>query len=198
MTDFGSPLPPAPELTLRPQTAQDAWQVALWLTDPGAAWRQWDAPYLQGAETLDQTTGETTEEQAEDPSAPHERLICLGPQVLGLVTRFAESPRTGGWWELGILIHEPQAWGQGLGTRALRRWTALTFEETGAHVLTLTTWSGNVRMLRAAARVGYRECARVREARLWQGQRYDSVRLDLLRREWEETLKLAGGEAGLS
>ena len=40
-------------------------------------------------------------------------------------------------------------------------------------------------MIRAAERVGYRECARVHEARLWQGVRYDHVRLELLRAEWD-------------
>ena len=72
----------------------------------------------------------------------------------------------------------------GYGREALFQWTAATFQDTPAHVLTLTTWSGNLRMIRAAERVGYRECARIREARLWQGVRYDSVKLDLLRREW--------------
>ena len=52
-------------------------------------------------------------------------------------------------------------------------------------------WNGRVVGLvgrgsprRAAGRVGYRECARVREARLWQGVRYDSVQMQLLRGEW--------------
>ena len=33
-------------------------------------------------------------------------------------------------------------------------------------------------------RLGFRECARVRQARLWEGVRYDSVQMDLLREEW--------------
>ncbi len=165
----------ARDVTLRPQTAADTLQLATWLTDPQAEWRRWDAPYLQADAEL----------EPDEADAPHERLIVVDGAAVGLVTRFAESPRSGGWWELGILIHDPHHWGGGLGTRALRLWTALTFAETSAHVLTLTTWSGNPRMLRAAEKSGYRECARVREARLWQGVRYDSVRLEMLRREWE-------------
>ena len=92
-----------------------------------------------------------------------------------------------GWWELGISILDPAYWSGGLGTRALKLWTGATFRETPVHVLMLTTWSGNERMIRAAERVGYRECGRVPEARLWQGQRWDSVRLCVLRREWEIT-----------
>lgn len=83
-----------------------------------------------------------------------------------------------------MVIYDPEHWGGGLGKQALRLWTQATFAETDAHVLTLTTWSGNERMVRAAERCGYRECARVPEARLWQGRRWDSVRLAALRREW--------------
>ncbi|GAA5532893.1 GNAT family protein [Deinococcus aluminii] len=49
----------------------------------------------------------------------------------------------------------------------------------------LTTWSGNERMIRAARRASYRECGRVPEARLWDGKRWDSVRLAVLRQDWE-------------
>lgn len=39
-------------------------------------------------------------------------------------------------------------------------------------------------MIRAALRLGFREAGRVREARVVRGERFDAVRLDLLRREW--------------
>ncbi len=39
-------------------------------------------------------------------------------------------------------------------------------------------------MVRAAHRLGYRECARIPEAREWQGRRWDSVKLACLRRDW--------------
>lgn len=185
--------PPAPRLILRPQTAQDALHLALWLTDPQAEWRQWDAPFMQGEPLASGNPNDPDEDDAGNGSS-HERLIVLGDQAIGLVTRRPEVPSSGGWWEVGLLIYNPRHWGGGLGTRALRAWTALTFGETGAHLLTLSTWSGNTRMLRAAGRAGYRECARVREARLWQGQRYDHVQMDLLRREWEESLKFGGAE----
>ncbi len=172
-------------LTLRPQTARDALRLAVWLTDPQAEWRQWDAPFMQG---------DFSGQGELDAQTAHERLIVLGTEMngepIGLVTRRPEAPSSGGWWEVGILIYDPRHWGGGLGTWALRSWSALTFEETDAHLLTLSTWSGNTRMLRAAGRVGYHECARVHEARLWQGQRYDSVQMELLRREWADLSEL--------
>ena len=99
------------------------------------------------------------------------------------MSRYEEDPAGGDWWELGIVIHDPQHWGGGLGRGALRQWTQRTFNETNAHVITLTTWSGNQRMIRSAQRVGYRECARIPEARSWQGRRWDSVKLAVLRRD---------------
>ncbi|WP_241191120.1 GNAT family N-acetyltransferase [Deinococcus psychrotolerans] len=81
-----------------------------------------------------------------------------------------------------MVIFDPQHWSGGLGTRALNLWTAVTFAEKPAHLITM---SGNARMIRAAERVGYRECARIPEARSWDGQRWDSVKLGMLRREFE-------------
>jgi RimJ/RimL family protein N-acetyltransferase len=111
-------------------------------------------------------------------------VIELGGRAAGTVSRSWQAPPEGGWLELGIVIFDPQWWGRGHGSEALREWTGLCFRETDAHVITLTTWSGNERMMRAALRVGYREAARIREARSWQDRRWDSVKFDLLRREW--------------
>ncbi|MBX8467244.1 GNAT family N-acetyltransferase, partial [Deinococcus sp. RIT780] len=72
----------------------------------------------------------------------------------------------------------------GVGSRALALWVGATLNETDAHVLTFSTWGGNERMIRAAHRLGFREAGRIREARLVRGERFDSVKLDLLRREW--------------
>lgn len=120
---------------------------------------------------------------------PNRQIIALDDKCIGMVTRSEEDPAGGGWWELGIVIYDPQHWGGGLGREALRQWTDRTFSETNAHVITLTTWSGNERMIRSAGRVGYRECARIPEAREWQGRRWDSVKLAFLRREWRQDVK---------
>lgn len=111
--------------------------------------------------------------------------MALRGECIGSLSRFEEDPEGGGWYELGLVIFDPQHWSGGLGTRALKLWTAATFAQTAAHLITLTTWSGNARMIRAAERVGYAECARIPEARIWNGQRWDSVKLRLLRRNFE-------------
>lgn len=119
------------------------------------------------------------------PPENDEQLIEMDGAVVGLVSRSQEDPAGGGWWDLGILIFDPAYWNRGVGTRALGLWVQDTFDWTDAHVVTVTTWSGNTRMIRSAQKLGFAECMRVRQARLYGGQRYDSVRLDLLRGEWQ-------------
>jgi RimJ/RimL family protein N-acetyltransferase len=169
-------------LTLRPRTLSDLPELWRWIHGtPDAEWKRWDGPYFAKPEPVslsDYIARALT--QLDDPNM---RVIEIDGLAGGFVTRSWEDPAEGGWLELGIVIFDPAFWNGGHGTRALRLWTESSFAQTPAHVITLTTWSGNARMIAAARRVGYRECARVRQARLWQGVRYDSVRFDLLKGE---------------
>lgn len=148
-------------------------------------WQQWDGPYFPKNRS-DKSLEEFVAEAAAQAPNPDRQIIDLNGECIGMVSRYEEEPAGGGWWELGIVIYGPQHWGGGLGREALRLWTERTFAETNAHVITLTTWSGNERMIRSAERIGYRECARIPEARSWQGKRWDSVKLAALRHEWTE------------
>jgi RimJ/RimL family protein N-acetyltransferase len=175
-----------PELTLRERRSEDLPALHRWLhAEPQPDWQRWDAPYFHVNRPRSAVTLQEFTEQAHGkPPSPDQQVIALDSVCIGQVNRSEEAPVGGGWWELGLLIYDPAHWGGGLGTRALALWTDATFQETEAHVITLTTWSGNERMVRAAERVGYRECGRVPEARLWEDRRRDSVRLAVLRRDW--------------
>ena len=171
-------------LTLRPRTLADLPELWRWMYDtPDAEWKRWDGPYFHGA-LPELSYSDYAARAIGRPPDPDMQIIEIGGLARGMVTRYWEDPEAGGWLELGILIYDPAFWSGGHGTQALRLWTDLSLAETHAHVITLTTWSGNARMIGAGLKVGFRECARVREARLWQGLRYDSVKLDLLRSEW--------------
>ena len=173
-------------LVLRPQTLADLPDLWRWVYGtPDAEWKRWDAPYFHG--TMPELSySDYAAKAISRPPNPNMQIIEIGGLARGMVTRHWEDPEAGGWLELGILIYDPAFWGGGHGTWALQDWVGLCFEQTPAHVLTLTTWGGNARMIGAGLKVGFRECARIREARLWQGARYDSVKLDLLRSEWPE------------
>lgn len=170
-------------LVLRDRRSADLPTLTRWLTDEAAEWRAWDAPYTPARQTSDTMRRYVAYLEGSLPDAD-EQVIEVGGVVVGMVNRSEEEPAGGGWWDLGILIYDPAYWGGGVGTRALALWVQDTFDWTNAHTLTVTTWGGNARMIRAAQKLGFQECARVREARVVGGERHDSVRLDLLRREW--------------
>ncbi len=173
------PTAPPPAL-LRHIRSDDLPVMWRWIYgDPNPEWKRWDAPYWP----LSFVPEALFIEQALARVDGSWRTIELGGAPRGIVTRHWED-EPAGWLEVGIVIYDPAWWSGGHGSAALREWTGRCFEETPAHTVTLSTWGGNERMVRAARRVGYAECARVREARLWDGRRWDSVRMQVLREDW--------------
>ena len=75
---------------------------------------------------------------------------------------------------IGIDICEPDLCGNGIGTNALRAFMNYYFEN-GVNELYTQTWSGNVRMLRFAEKLGFQECNRNIGAREVDGQKYDGL-----------------------
>ena len=75
---------------------------------------------------------------------------------------------------IGIDICEPDVWGKGVGTNALRAFMNYYFEN-GVDELYTQTWSGNVRMLRCAEKLGFTECNRNVGTREVDGQHYDGL-----------------------
>lgn len=172
-------------ITLTPmteETLQYVWHWNFEVKDP--EWKLFDAPYFDRPPYVDFETFKKS--PFGDLSSSDRRIIEVDGEAAGIVTRYEEAPMGGGWWEIGIIIFDPQHWSRGIGRDALTQWVNTTFEETGAHLITLTTWSGNERMVLSAARVGFTECGRVPEAREWEGQRYDSVRMAVLHWQWED------------
>lgn len=147
------------------------WQHAT----PDAEWKLWDGPYFHAS--AEPSREEFNQRQCAMLAGSNRRMIDVDGTPVGVVTRQEEEPAHGGWWELGIVIFEPRWWGRGIGRAALAQWLALTFDETDAHVVTLQSWSGNERMISSARRCGFLECGRIPEARLWHGQRWDSVKM---------------------
>ena len=77
---------------------------------------------------------------------------------------------------VGIGICEPDLWGKGIGTNALRAFMNYCFED-GVNELYTQTWSGNVRMLRCAEKLGFAECDREAGVREVGGRKYDGLTL---------------------
>ena len=79
---------------------------------------------------------------------------------------------------IGIDICEPNAWGRGVGTNALRAFMNYYFEN-GMDELYTQTWSGNLRMIRCAEKLDFVECNRNIGIREVNGQKYDGLTFKL-------------------
>ena len=75
---------------------------------------------------------------------------------------------------VGIDICEPEFWAKGVGTAALRAFIDY-YLKNGFDALYTQTWSGNVRMLRCAEKLGFKECNRNVGIREVDGKKYDGL-----------------------
>ncbi len=75
---------------------------------------------------------------------------------------------------VGIDICESDVWGDGIGTNALRAFIKYYFDN-GCDELYTQTWSGNTRMLRSAAKLGFVECNRNVDVREVGSKKYDGL-----------------------
>ena len=158
---------------------------------PGMRWQALDGPYYpqpeveQQRQILDRIARLTA--SAELPS-PRRRLVIANShddQLIGTVSWGWESVETR-WPTNGIVLYEETDWGQGLGYEALGLWNDYLWGALPDVVrLDLRTWSGNRGMMRLAEKLGYREEARFRKARIVAGKYYDSVGYGVLREEWQ-------------
>ncbi len=79
---------------------------------------------------------------------------------------------------LGIEICEMDYWGKGIGTKVL---TALMnyYRSFGENHFLIETWSGNLRMLGCAKKLGFYEVKRTKGAHVVDGQEVDDLILEI-------------------
>lgn len=103
----------------------------------------------------------------------------------GRVSWYWQSEETN-WLSVGIVIYDPADWQQGWGYESLGLWCDYLLGTMPQLVrLDLRTWSGNMGMMRLAEKLGFREEARFRDARIVDGAYYDGMGYGMLRAEWE-------------
>lgn len=174
---------------LRDPTVEDIEAELRWTTVE-TAWQEWDAPWegraLTSPERVEAVRQAKLEKLAQPLPSPRERLSVerIGGPLLGWVCHYRYDPGQRTTW-VGINLCESSLWGQGLGTEVLCLWIGYLFNELDLHRIGTETWSGNERMIRCALKCGFVEEGRFRETVEYQGRRWDSVKLGLLRREWE-------------
>ena len=177
------------QIILRDWDERDLPAYSKWL-QPGHEWEKLDAPYY--ASPSREEIPEIVENQRNaidfaDWPTPRQQLIIANPQtnqMIGQVSWYWISEETN-WPALGIVIYDPKHWRQGFGYEALGLWSDYLLQAQPSFVrLDLRTWSGNAGMMRLAQKLGYREEARFRNARIVDGRYYDGMGYGILREEW--------------
>lgn len=170
-------------VTIRPITEQDLhrmWELTFKEANP--EWKKWDAPYYPHNPIPLETF---MERKSNIVNKDDYWAIESDGKLIGMVSYYWEHEPSL-WLEMGILIYEPTYWSGGYGTKALTMWIDHLFNKMPLVRVGLTTWSGNTRMIRVAEKLGMTMEARIRKVRYWEGVYYDSIRMGILREEWEQ------------
>lgn len=89
---------------------------------------------------------------------------------------------------LFIVIGEKEFWGHGYGTDALKLLVEFLFFQWNFHRLSLDTWDGNIRAIKAYEKLGFQVEGRLRQARFVMGEYRDAILMGLLRDEYIQQL----------
>jgi RimJ/RimL family protein N-acetyltransferase len=147
-------------------------------------WKQFDAPYFPHESISLEKFQESMEKRINKLDIPSMLVIEVNGEMIGDVTFYWEYQPTR-WLEVGIVIFSPKHWSGGYGTEALTLWIDYLFSQLEIARVGLTTWSGNPRMIRCAEKLGMQLEGRMRKCRYYNGEYYDSIRMGILREEWE-------------
>ena len=170
------------ELVLRPIKEEDMYRLwELMHKEEKPEFKKWDAPYYPH-EVL--TFEQYMDKYESLIDSERFWLIEIDGVIKGTVSYYWEH-KPSLWLEMGIIFYEPVAWGKGYGTRVIRMWMKHLFETMPLVRVGFTTWSGNKRIIRVGEKLGMTMEARIRKVRYYNGEYYDSIRMGILREEWE-------------
>jgi len=124
----------------------------------------------------------------------HKKLIVnrADEQLIGEVNWYWKSIETN-WLEVGVVVFNEKYWGQGIGKIVLPLWINDIFSKFPFLVrIGLSTWSGNLRMIKLAERLGLKKEAEYKNARIVDGQYFDSLSYGIQKNDWENNANFAG------
>lgn len=183
-------------VTLRDFIEADIADYVRWETVE-TEWKLWDAPWEHEGHTEEQRAVALEEdiawmrsyarEMAAFPDdAPRRRFeVCVeggdvtAPEHIGGVSTYRiddgySIAEDGAHLALGIDINSMAARGKGYAERALHLFIRYLFDQ-GERALYCQTWSGNVRMIGLARKLGFVECCRKKGIREVRGERFDGL-----------------------
>ncbi|MED4040290.1 GNAT family protein [Niallia taxi] len=145
-------------------------------------WKKWDAPYYEH-----QAISWEDFQKQKDKYLYQDDFWAIETdgKLIGTVSYYWEH-KPSNWLEMGIVLYDPKFWSGGYGTKALKLWINHLFQTLPLVRVGFTTWSGNRRMMKVGEKLGMQLEARLRKCRFYNGVYYDSIRMGLLREEWEK------------
>jgi RimJ/RimL family protein N-acetyltransferase len=146
--------------------------------------KKWNGPYIPEKKITREVYQEEWSEEI-FPGIPASLVIKIDGKAIGYVGAYWVDKNTN-WLETGIIIYDSTYWNGGYDFEAYKMWINFLFESTEIHRLGMSTWSGNIRMMKAAEKLGMKEEARIREARMVNGEYFDAIKMGILRKEWEK------------
>lgn len=198
-------------IVLRDMEERDIDDEIRWNTTE-TAWALWDAPWEMEEELRDFDPEQYRQKELEWVRArkPDHRLsleidtnhgVHIGSVSAYCIDENCEcrklSPgedRRKARWAVGIEINESSRWSMGWGTQALTAWVRY-YLEAGYTDLYAQTWSGNLRMIALAEKLGFRECRRKPGIRLVRGGVYGGLTFRLDRAAFEDHCRKLEGRA---
>ena len=141
-------------------------------------WKKWNGPYFDDYKVIDYENFLKMEIdffRSDDVNG-----IYIDEILVGTVSRYWQDRKTR-WLEVGIVIYDSNYWYSGYGSKALKTFNDFSeLEHVG-----LTTWSGNISMMKSAEKIGYKLEGRIRKVRYHMNEYFDSIKYGVLREEWE-------------
>ena len=185
-------------IILRDMIKSDIEDYVRWFTME-REWENWDAPWEKEDTSEENERKSWTEYHESVKDIPSDELrwkfeIEWDGRHIGWVSSYmidenykwisvdTIQPGQTVYRAIGIDLCETDVWSNGIGTNALRVFMNYFFEN-GVDELYTQTWSGNVRMLRCAEKLGFVECNRNVSTREVDGQKYDGLTFRVKREE---------------
>jgi len=176
-------------ILIRDWQLNDLERYAYW-QQPGHKWQDFDGPYFPrlGADKIPTMIKQLRERiETKNWDAVRRTLAITRKSDAGLIGQvnwYWQGKETN-WLSVGIVVYDPDNWRRGVGYEALGLWCDYLWAAMPILVrLGLGTWSGNIRMMGLAEKLGFLEEARHRKARIVNGRYYDSMGYGILREEW--------------
>ncbi|OEK69642.1 GNAT family N-acetyltransferase [Staphylococcus equorum] len=152
--------------------------------DPLQKSKEWNGPYIEEEYfTFTEFEKKYRESKYLYKNTLSTLAIKYEDDFLGVVTSYWKDKKSR-WLECGIVIYKNNKWEKGLGSQVFKEWISYLFKETDANRIGISTWSGNIRMMKVANKTGMIEEARIRKGRVVEGEFYDAIQMGILREEW--------------